>query len=157
MMIKFKGRSSFKQYIKEKPIKQGYKVWVLADASTGYVYNFEVYSGKSVKRQVPLGEHVVWSLTRGLSIKFHYVYFDNFFTSPFLVLVERLLENGIYYTGTLRANRRGIPSEIIPEMSSSDSGAGREICRKGFYWCINSNLKVITKTSFIETSFYIIR
>jgi hypothetical protein len=108
MMVKFKGRSSFKQYIKEKPIKRGYKVWVIADASTGYVYNFEIYTGKSVERQGPLGEHVVCSMTRGLSMKFHHIYFDNFFTSP--LLVERLLEQGIYCTGTLRRNRRGIPS-----------------------------------------------
>jgi hypothetical protein len=114
MMIKFKGRSSFKQCIKEKPIKRGYKVWVLADASTGYVYNFEIYSGKSVERQGPLGEHVIWSMTRGLSMKFHHVYFDNFFTSP--SIVERLLKDGIYCTGTLRTNRRGVPAEIIRDI-----------------------------------------
>ncbi|CAF3400621.1 unnamed protein product, partial [Rotaria sp. Silwood2] len=91
MMIKFKGRSSLKQYIKQKPIKRGYKVWVLADTSTGYVYNFEIYSGKSVERQTPLAEHVVWSLTRELSMKFHHLYFDNFFTLP--LLVEQLLSD----------------------------------------------------------------
>jgi hypothetical protein len=41
MMIKLKRRSPLKQYIKQKPIKRGYKVWVLADISTGYVYDFE--------------------------------------------------------------------------------------------------------------------
>ncbi|CAF1640301.1 unnamed protein product, partial [Didymodactylos carnosus] len=111
MMIKFKGRSSLKQYIKQKPIKRGYKVWILADTSTGYVYNFDIYSGKSIERQVPLGEHVVWSLTRELSMKFYHIYFDNFFTSP--CLVEKLLEDGIYCTGTLRSNRRGVPAELI--------------------------------------------
>ncbi|CAF1505516.1 unnamed protein product [Adineta ricciae] len=110
MMIKFKGRCAFKQYIKDKPVKRGYKVWALADASTGYIYNFEIYTGKSAERQMPLGEHVVWSLTRGLSRKFHHVYFDNFFTSP--SLVERLLHDGIYSTGTLRKTRKGVPVEI---------------------------------------------
>ena len=111
MMIKFKGRCSFKQYIKSKPIKRGYKVWVLADALTGYVYNFQIYTGKSAERQKPLGEHVVWSLTRELSMRFHHIYFDNFFTSP--LLVEQLLEDGIYCTGTIRTNRKGIPAELI--------------------------------------------
>ncbi len=50
---------------------------MLANASTGYVYHFEIYSGKSVERQMPLGEHVVWSLTSELSMKFHHVYFKN--------------------------------------------------------------------------------
>jgi hypothetical protein len=34
-MIKFKGRSSLKQFMPKKPIKRGYEVWVLADKS-GY-------------------------------------------------------------------------------------------------------------------------
>ena len=111
IMIKFKGRSSLKQCIKQKPIKRGYKVWILADTWTGYVYNFEFYFGKPVERQTPLAEHVVWSLTRELSMKFHHIYFDNFFT--LLFLVEKLLADGIYCTGTLRASRRCIPAEII--------------------------------------------
>ena len=110
MMIKFKGRSSIKQYLKDKPIKRGYKVWVLADTSTGYIYDFEIYSGKSMERQIPLGDHVVRSLTNELSMKFHRIYFDNFFTSPFLV--EQLLADGIYCTGTLRSTRRNVPVEF---------------------------------------------
>src|SRR5690242_18734409 len=35
-MIKFKGRSSLKQYLPLKPIKRGYKVWCLCDPITGY-------------------------------------------------------------------------------------------------------------------------
>jgi hypothetical protein len=50
MMIKFKGRTSLKQYLKQKRIKCGYKVWVLADTSTGYGYDFEINSGKSVEK-----------------------------------------------------------------------------------------------------------
>ena len=110
MMIKFKGRSTIKQYLKQKPIKRGYKVWILADTLTGCVYNFQIYSGKSEERHVPLAEYVVWSLTRELSMKFHHVYFDNFFTSPFLV--AKLLEDGIYCTGTLITTRKGISAAI---------------------------------------------
>ena len=43
-MIAFKGRSSLKQCLPMKPIKQGIKVW--ARATTGYVLAFEVYTGK---------------------------------------------------------------------------------------------------------------
>ena len=38
-MIAFKGRSSMKQYIPKKPIKQGFKIWVLVDALNGYFCN----------------------------------------------------------------------------------------------------------------------
>lgn len=40
-MVKFKGRSSLKQYMKEKPVKRGYKVYMLCDSS-GYDLKFEV-------------------------------------------------------------------------------------------------------------------
>ncbi|XP_023311304.1 piggyBac transposable element-derived protein 3-like [Anoplophora glabripennis] len=45
-MIRFKGRSSFRQYMPMKPIKRGYKVWVRAD-STGYKCEFQIYTGKA--------------------------------------------------------------------------------------------------------------
>ena len=45
-MIPFKGRSGLKQCMSNKPIKQGIKVWVRADADSGYVSAFEVYTGK---------------------------------------------------------------------------------------------------------------
>ena len=40
-MVKFKGRSSFKQYNPMKPIKRGYKIWVLADKS-GYFLDGDI-------------------------------------------------------------------------------------------------------------------
>lgn len=45
-MVKFKGRSSLKQYMPLKPIKRGFKVWVAACANTGYCLSMSVYTGK---------------------------------------------------------------------------------------------------------------
>ena len=45
-MIPFKGRSSLKQYMPQKPVKRGIKVWALADAANGYMANFQVYTGR---------------------------------------------------------------------------------------------------------------
>ena len=45
-MIPFKGRSSLTQYMPLKPTKQGIKIWMRADANTGYVSAFNVYTGK---------------------------------------------------------------------------------------------------------------
>ncbi|KAJ8958695.1 hypothetical protein NQ318_016422 [Aromia moschata] len=44
-MIRFKGRSTLKQFMPLKPIKRGYKVWIRADES-GYACQFQIYSGK---------------------------------------------------------------------------------------------------------------
>ena len=46
-MIKFKGRSSLKQYMPMKPIKRGIKMWCRADGINGYLNDFEIYTGKS--------------------------------------------------------------------------------------------------------------
>jgi len=37
-MMKFKGRSSMKQYEPLKPIKMGFKIWCRAHCTNGYVY-----------------------------------------------------------------------------------------------------------------------
>ncbi|XP_018364713.1 PREDICTED: piggyBac transposable element-derived protein 3-like [Trachymyrmex cornetzi] len=44
-MVKFKGRNTMKQYMPQKPIKRGYKVWVRSDMN-GYVCEFQMYTGK---------------------------------------------------------------------------------------------------------------
>ena len=45
-MVPFKGRSTLKQYMPMKPVKRGFKAWMLADSHTGYVSGFEIYTGK---------------------------------------------------------------------------------------------------------------
>jgi len=45
-MVGFKGRCSTKQYMPKKPIKGGFKIWVRADSSNGYVCNFNATLGK---------------------------------------------------------------------------------------------------------------
>lgn len=58
-MIKCKARTSIKQFMKEKPTKRGVKGWVRADAESGYVYDLNIYTGKSVEKlEGTLGERV---------------------------------------------------------------------------------------------------
>ncbi|GFW05094.1 piggyBac transposable element-derived protein 2 [Trichonephila clavipes] len=47
MMIRYYGHHYFKQYIKCKPIRFGYKMWTLC-GNNGYCYNFDLYCGKEV-------------------------------------------------------------------------------------------------------------
>jgi hypothetical protein len=93
-MIKFKGRSSVKQYLPMKPTKRGFKIWTLADASNGYVYSFRIYKGKETIRTEALGERVVKDIVKELRFSYRKVYFDNFFTTP--NLLEYLYKKGIY-------------------------------------------------------------
>ena len=103
-MIKFKGRSNIKQYLPKKPIKRGYKVWMLADKS-GYCYRFQIYTGKTDKQVTKdLGGKVVNTLTSDLDGKEHRVYFDNYFTS--VKLMENLLSRKINACGIIKKKQK---------------------------------------------------
>ena len=110
-MIPFKGRSSMKQFMPNKPVKRGFKVWVRADATNGYISEFYVYTGKEGSTvEKKLGGKVVMTLTAKLAHLYHHVYFDNYFTS--VSLLVDLLKVGVYGCGTMRVNRKGSPDEL---------------------------------------------
>lgn len=108
-MIKFKGRSTIKQYMPQKPIKRGYKVWVRADEK-GFVCEFQIYTGKiDGKTENLLGERVVKDLSRVLIGKYYNLYFDNYFTNVNLIITLKL--EGILACGTIRSNRKELPKK----------------------------------------------
>ena len=112
-MIKFKGRSSLKQYMPQKPIKRGYKVWVRANEN-GYISQFEVYSGKvGTTTEKNLGARVVKTMTAILNGKNHRVFFDNYFSS--LPLMRHLLQHQVYACGTVRQGRVGLPKDFTSD------------------------------------------
>ena len=49
-MMPFKGLLGFKQFMKDKPLKSGIKLWVSADAVTAYCYNLAVYTANMDSR-----------------------------------------------------------------------------------------------------------
>ena len=77
-MIKFKGKTSLKQYTPLKLIKRGCKVWCLADSVTGYLYNFDIYTGKLENRQGTLAEAVVLQLIDKINLINHQLFSDNY-------------------------------------------------------------------------------
>ncbi|XP_064607844.1 piggyBac transposable element-derived protein 3-like [Liolophura sinensis] len=127
MMVAFKGRHSLKQYMPKKPSKWGYKLWARAGVS-GYVYDFEVCGGgpkgPPSEAEVPkvLGESecVVLRLIQPLAPKQHKIFFDNYFSSPELLVY--LKEQGHFAVCTIRQNRL----RHCPVMSEKDiKKAGR--------------------------------
>lgn len=106
-MTKFKGKHSAKQYLKNKPIKWGFKWWFRACSKTGYLYEFQLYLGKNELPEYGLGESVVISLSKSLKDSYCTLYFDNFFTSP--ALVNELCDQGIYAVATVRKDRKNMP------------------------------------------------
>ena len=79
-----------KQYMPKKPIKRGFKIWVRADSSNGYVCQFQCYTGKEGNTtEVGLGGNVVTTLTRELVGKNYSLYMDVFrIGSNFLLIAS---------------------------------------------------------------------
>lgn len=111
-MVAFKGRSSMKQYMPLKPIKRGFKIWLMCCAVTGYIVAFDVYIGKDEKRpaEMNLGEYVVYKLSAALEGFYYCLFFDNFFTS--ILLLKRLLAKKLFGCGTIRQNRKYFPEAM---------------------------------------------
>ena len=112
-MIKYKGRLAFRQYMPAKPIKWGIKVWSLCEADTGYMCRFQVYTGREGAQEHGLTFRVVDELMTPYRYTNICVYMDNFYTSPHLL--EHLKARGILACGTVRSNRKGLPTELLPK------------------------------------------
>ncbi|CAH2011342.1 unnamed protein product [Acanthoscelides obtectus] len=64
-MVGFKGRTTLKQYMPMKPVKRGFKVWVIACSRTGYNLGFKIYEGKEQTDSagISLGERTVLTMS----------------------------------------------------------------------------------------------
>lgn len=88
MTIAFKGRSTLRQYNPNKPDKYGYKAFVLSEARSGYVLQWDLYTGqRDEAAAAAVGElgatHViVRDLVTPHVGKGHEVCMDSYYTSP---------------------------------------------------------------------------
>jgi hypothetical protein len=115
VIVSFKGRVVFKQYIPKKRKCFVIKIFKLCD-STGYKYDMKVYLRKDRQRtaqHLTATHATVTELTRKIEGFGHKLYMDNFFSSP--ELFEDLATKQIYCCGTVRPNRGGIPQDLAPK------------------------------------------
>jgi hypothetical protein len=124
-MIRFKGRSSDTVRMPKKPIKEGFKIWAIAEG--GYFLNWLWHSPQHILTRAQLRrqfqassadntitltptQSVVVSLMNTLPNMTYHVFLDNLFLSPNLFRVLR--EQGFAATGTLRLNS-GIHHDLM--------------------------------------------
>ena len=131
---KVKGKSIMRQYMKNKPKTWGFKFWFRCGAKSGYLYEFDMNLGKKGNTEFGLGKSVVLSLCQKLKDTHCFVFFDNFFTSPALLIKQ--LEMGIYATGTVRTNRKNMP--VLKH--------DKEMKRGGHDWFSSNHLSAIKWT-----------
>ena len=112
-MITFKGRVSFRQYLKGKPHPWGIKAFVLSDSLTGYMQRVCIYYGKEtllINTDHPHTTRVVLTLVQPYHNRGHDLYVDRFYSSP--LLATELSKVGITITGTVQCNRKGLPKDV---------------------------------------------
>ncbi|XP_045452948.1 piggyBac transposable element-derived protein 4-like [Melitaea cinxia] len=155
-MVKFKGVSSLKQYMPMKPVKRGYKIWTRADSATGYVFEFDVYTGKRDDNttEVGLGGNVIKRLTKKLvDERFQgHVTFDNFFSS--YEIMQHLYDKGIYATATV-ISRKDLPHFY----KKSNKGKNLKLDRGEMKWRTKKNVAFVAWQdnkiiSFLTTAFH---
>ena len=112
-MIKYFGKHGLKQAIRNKPIRFGFKAWVLTTVS-GYVVTFDLYQGKGVGEHHAENVEAVGAAGATLLdlvdlipedkryLAYHF-FGDNFFSS--MKLIDELSASGYFYTGTIRKDR----------------------------------------------------
>lgn len=111
-LILFKGRLSFKQFIKSKRHRFGIKLFVLCDCETGIVLDFIVYLGKSTSenlgnQDLGISGAVVTKLMDQYLNKGHSLFTDNYYSSPSLSTF--LFKNKTNSCGTVRPHRKHMP------------------------------------------------
>lgn len=121
MLVKFRGRSHMISYMPKKPGKYGLLIRALCDAKNSYFYNGYVYTGKgsdgvgltvqAQKLLVPT--QCVLRLTKPIEGSNRNVTADNWFSS--IQLIDELAKHKLTYVGTMKKNKREIPSQFQPQ------------------------------------------
>ena len=99
VIVKFKRRVIFKQYIPKKRKSFGIKMYKLCGSSS-YTYDMDVYLGKDGQRaeqHLTATHATVTNLTRRVEGVGHKLYMDNFFSSP--DLYDNLIQKKITAVG----------------------------------------------------------
>nr|XP_033932692.1 piggyBac transposable element-derived protein 4-like [Pseudochaenichthys georgianus] len=130
-MVASKARISKKQYAKDKPIKWGYKLFVLADSSTAYTWNFFVHTGKSESTTGPGLSYssVMDLLPLPLLGQGYTLFVDSFYTSP--ALFEELSTKNIGCCGTIRKNKMEFPRAELNDLPKNAERGDLRWIRRG--------------------------
>ena len=122
-VIPYKGRYCYiRQFMPDKPVRFGIKVWLLASSKSRFVWQMEVYFGEGTGAGPHgLGYHVVERMVKGLENRGHCLVIDNFFAS--VNLFHDLMCKGIWATGTVRRTSKNLPGGLYREPDSSVRGS----------------------------------
>ena len=121
MIVGYKGRWKYKQFNASKPHKYHIKSFGLCDSSNGYVLNLLTYYGsntsfdpctESTANAVKIFDKLLQCVGTG-----YHIFADRWYTTR--VLVDYLLDQKQYFTGTVQSNRVGFPKDAKQMMGNA--------------------------------------
>jgi len=118
VIVLYKGRVVFQQYIPKKHKRFGIKIYKLS-YSLGYTHDI----GKQQQHataQMRATHGMVLQVIRRVEGQGHKIFMDNYFTSP--ALFDDLFQRKIRACRTVRHDRRGMPRDFGPEFLKMKSG-----------------------------------
>lgn len=121
-LLKFRGRCIFRQYIPSKPGRYGLKNFALCDSQTFYTYQSEPYLGEQPEGPYKVSykpKDIVMRLCTPILGSGRNLTCDNWYSS--LPLAEELLKNKITMVGTLRKNKKEIPTTFVDKRTVGTS------------------------------------
>ena len=113
LLLPTRGRVSFRQYLKGKPNPWGIKAFALADSKTRYLNQVHIYYGKETQLLDTHTVKAVMTLVEPFHNQGYDLYLDQFYGNP--LLSSELSKVGIMVSGTVQANRRGLPKDATKE------------------------------------------
>ena len=122
VIVKFKGRDVFKQYIPKKRKCFSIKIYKLCDES-GYTYDIRVYLGRnshSTTDNMTATHATVRHFTNRVEGLGQKIFMDNFFSSP--RIFNDLDRHKLNSCGTVWPNRRNMPHDFGPEQLKLKKG-----------------------------------
>ncbi|KAK3716928.1 hypothetical protein RRG08_026718 [Elysia crispata] len=161
-MVGFKGKlPHLRQFMPNKRhARFGVKVWCLCDSSTGYMYSFEIFKGANDpddRHEYGATYALVMRMMTAANLLHmgYHLGLDNYFTSPRLFI--ELFNSHTPATGTVRKNRKGLPSSVVNAKLQKKEVASR---RKNNLLCVaykdNTRqpilLSTYAKAGFVDTT-----
>lgn len=149
--IGWKGNLHYRVYNPSKAHKFHIKSYVLAEAESGYIVKFEVYTGKKDQASAFGSTYdIVMELVHNYLDKGYRVFMDNYYSG--VDLFTRLHESGTLACGTVRSNRKGLPDILNTKLKKGEVVSARSGSLLALKWKDKRDVRMLSTLNTAEVT-----